>query len=104
MVTSEERMSRLEGAYEQVDRRLDDMNHRFDEMDRRFTEMRGEMDRRFTEMRSEMNSGFTEMRREMNSRFNSLMVLIGGGVDYGDGGHHRPHCHQLRPATIGYGL
>ncbi len=68
MVTSEERMSRLEGAYEQVDQRLDGIDRRLDTVDLRFVELR-----------SEMNSGFTEMRREMNSRFNNLMVLIGGG-------------------------
>ena len=83
MVTSEERMSRLEGAYEQVDRRLEDLNHGFTELrsntNSGFVEMRREMDERFAEMRREMNSGFTEMRGEMNSRFNNLLVLMGGG-------------------------
>ena len=36
MVTSvEERVSRLEGAYEQVDRRLDDLNQRLNELSQR---------------------------------------------------------------------
>ena len=50
MVTTEDRVSRLEGAYEQVDRRLDDLNtrlsdignqvdRRFDVIDRRFTSL-----------------------------------------------------------------
>ncbi len=50
MVTTEDRVSRLEGVYEQVDRRLDDLNtrlsdisnhvdRRFDTMDRRFTSL-----------------------------------------------------------------
>lgn len=40
MVTPvEERVSRLEGAYEQVDRRLDDMNQRLDDMNQRLNDM-----------------------------------------------------------------
>ena len=54
-MATEQRVSRLEGAYEQVDRRLDSMDRRLDSMDRRL---------------SEMNSQF-------NSRFNNLYILIG---------------------------
>ncbi len=32
MTTLEERVSRLEGAYEQVDRRLEEMNNRFNNL------------------------------------------------------------------------
>ena len=45
----EERISKLEGAYEQVDRRLDDLGR-------------------------SVNS----LRAEMNSRFNNLYILLGG--------------------------
>ncbi|MCE2464177.1 MAG: hypothetical protein J4F46_09800 [Dehalococcoidia bacterium] len=44
----EERISRLEGAYEQVDRRLDDLNQ-----------------------------SINALRTEMNSRLNNTYVLIG---------------------------
>jgi tetrahydromethanopterin S-methyltransferase subunit G len=44
----EQRISRLEGAYEQVDRRLDELNRSID-----------------------------SLRSEMNSRFNNIYVLIG---------------------------
>ncbi len=64
MVTSEERMSRLEGAYEQVDRRLDAIDRRLDGIDKRFDVV----DRRFGEVQA-----------AMDRRFNSLTVLIGGG-------------------------
>ena len=50
----EQRISRLEGAYEQVDRRLDEMHQSI------------------IGLRAEMNA----LRAEMNSRFNTLYVLI----------------------------
>ncbi len=49
-------ISRLEGAYEQVDRRLDDLNSRLGEMNRRLY----------------------EISRDMNSRFNAVIIFIGG--------------------------
>ena len=57
MTTTEERISRLEGAYEQVDRRLNDMSQAI------------------ISLRSEMNSRFNEV----NSRINNLYVLFFGG-------------------------
>ncbi len=49
-------MSRLEGAYEQVDRRLDDLNQNV------------------ASLRDEVNG----LRAEVNGRLNNLYVLIGG--------------------------
>lgn len=64
MVTEQqERVSRLEGAYEQVDRRLDDMNL---SIERVWTEA--------SNIRTEMNN----LRTEMNSRINNLYILIAG--------------------------
>ena len=57
MTTTEERISRLEGAYEQVDRRLNDMSQAI------------------ISLRSGMNSRFNEV----NSRINNLYVLFFGG-------------------------
>ena len=48
-MTTTERINRLEGAYEQVDRRLDDMNRSID-----------------------------ALRNEMNSRINNVYLLIFG--------------------------
>ncbi len=56
VVEQQERISRLEGAYEQVDKRLDDMSL--------------SIDRLWTEINS--------LRNEMNSRFNNLYILIAG--------------------------
>ena len=56
MVTTENRVSRLEGAYEQVDRRLDDLNTRL-------TDLSNQVDRRFD---------------GIDRRFNSLIILVAG--------------------------
>ena len=55
-MTTTERISRLEGAYEQVDRRLDDMSRALDSL------------------REEIGT----LRNEMNSRINNIYVLIFG--------------------------
>lgn len=53
---TEERLSRLEGAYEQVNERLADMNERLNELAR----------------------GQDTLRSEMNSLRNTMLLLIGG--------------------------
>ena len=55
-MTTTERISRLEGAYEQVDRRLDDMNRSLDSL----------------------RDDVVALRSEMNSRINTLYVLLFG--------------------------
>ena len=64
-MTTEQRISRLEGAYEQVDKRLDDLNQSI-------TGLRAEMGGRFTEMRGEMGG----RRGEMSSRLNTLTIVM----------------------------
>lgn len=66
-MTTEQRISRLEGAYEQVDKRLDDLNQSVNGL-------RDEMNSRFTEMRAEM----TGLRSETNSRLNTLTIVMFG--------------------------
>ncbi len=56
MVTIEERVSRLEGAYEQVNSRLDDLNQSMNAL------------------RTDMTSKFAEV----NSRINTLYVILAG--------------------------
>ena len=63
MVTSEDRVSRLEGAYEQVDRRLDDLNTRL-------SDISNQVDRRFDTMDRRLDG--------IDRRFNSLMVIVAG--------------------------
>ena len=56
MTTTEERVSRLEGAYEQVDRRLDSIDTRL----------------------SDLNQSISDLRAETNSRFNTLLTVVIG--------------------------
>ena len=68
----QERISRLEGTYEQVDRRLDDMNTRLGETNRSIEGLRAEMNSRFEEMNNRMDSRFEEMNNRMDSRFEEM--------------------------------
>ena len=68
----QERLSRLEGTYEQVDRRLDDMNSRLNGMQRAIDGLRAETNSRF----DELNRTIDGLRAETNSRFNTLIVVI----------------------------
>ena len=81
----EQRVSRLEGAYEQVDARLHDIgqgveslraetNARFAEVNGTIGSLRAEMNARF----AEVNSTIESLRAETNSRFNTLMVIMIG--------------------------
>ena len=67
MVTTEERVSRLEGAYEQVDERLGDIS-------RSFEAMRTEMNQSIEALRNDINSRLNEM----NSRINNLYIATIG--------------------------
>ena len=66
-MTMEQRVSRLEGAYEQVDRRLDDMSLALQGL-------REDMEGLRTDTRADMSS----LRAEVNSRFNNLYLRLGG--------------------------
>ncbi len=63
MVIEQQRISRLEGAYEQVDRWLDDMH-------RSIESLRADLNG----LRAEMNSRFNEM----SNRYNVLIVVMVG--------------------------
>ena len=62
-----ERMSKLEGAYEQVNERLGDMNGRIDVTNTRIDQLRTDMDARIDRLGA-----------QMNARFNSILVLMLG--------------------------
>ena len=66
-MTTEQRISKLEGAYEQVDKRLDDLNQSV-------TGLRNEMN----SLRSEMHSEIGGLRTETNSRLNTLTIVMFG--------------------------
>ncbi len=101
MVAMEERVSKLEGAYEQVDRRLgrigDEIRDLRSDMNSRIEGLRGEMNGRIDEtnraiegLRTEMNGQIEGLRGEMNRRMGSLetrlnailisVIVVGGGV------------------------
>ena len=72
MVIEQQRISRLEGAYEQVDRRLEDMHRSINGLRAEMDGLRAEMHQSINGLRAEMNSRF----EEVNSRFNTLIVLL----------------------------
>ena len=80
-----QRMSKLEGAYEQVNERLGEMNSRINEvrtdMDARFSEMNGRIDvtnTRIDHLRTDMDARIDSLGAQMNARFNSILVLMLG--------------------------
>jgi predicted nucleic acid-binding Zn-ribbon protein len=66
MMSTGERVSRLEGAYEQVDRRLDDMNQRLNDMNLRLDDM----NQRLNDMNQRIN--------DSSQRGNTTIVLLMG--------------------------
>ena len=58
MTTMEERVSRLEGAYEQVDRRLGDL----------------------TEATTRLDVKIDTLRSEVNAKFNTLIIVMATGA------------------------
>ena len=69
MMTMEERVSRLEGAYEQVDRRLGDL-----------TEAITRLDVKIDALRSDVDAKFDAVRSEMSAKFNTLIIVMATGA------------------------
>jgi DNA anti-recombination protein RmuC len=65
------RMARLEGAYEQIDRRLSDMRNDFDQ---RLNDIRNDFNQRFSSLESRMESGFARI----DHKFTWTLGLIVG--------------------------
>lgn len=61
--TIEQRVSRLEGAYEQVNERLGDLTQAVASFR--------------TELRAEMQEGQAALRSDMNRQFHTVLVLLG---------------------------
>ena len=81
----EVRMGRLEGAYEQISKRLDSIEARldrfdakidcrFDEVDARFERLEAKSDRKF----DGVDRKFDAVRSEMTTQFRSIVALIFG--------------------------
>ena len=69
MTTMEERASRLEGAYEQVDRRLGDLTEAITRLDVKIDALRNDMDAKFDAVRS-----------EVSAKFNTLIIVMATGA------------------------
>ena len=69
-----ERMSKLEGAYEQVNERLGDMNGRIDAVNGRIDGTNVRID----QLRTDMDARIDSLGAQMNARFNSILVLMLG--------------------------
>ena len=65
MMTMEERVSRLEGAYEQVDRRLGDL-----------TDAVARVDVKIDSLRTDMDGRFDSLRGDMDAKLNMLILVI----------------------------
>ena len=80
MTMVEERVSRLEGAYEQVDERLGDLTTAVaslrTDMDAKFDAQRAEI----AGLRSEVRSEIAALRAEMNNRLNAHLTFMAVGV------------------------
>ncbi len=83
----EERVSRLEGAYEQLDQRLGDLtgavrglDAKVDalrtDIDGRFDALRTDIDGRFDALRADIDDRFDALRHEVNSKFNTVIVVM----------------------------
>lgn len=78
--TTEHRVSRLEGAYDQMDKRLTE--HRQD-TENQFGELKGEIRGLRTEMREDNQSLRGELhalRVEVNARFDRITNIMIGGI------------------------
>ena len=91
-----DRISRLEGAYEQVDKRLDDLqqsmtslrgdvNTRLASTEAQVIALRNEVDSRLASTEAqvialwnEVSSRFESLEGQVNGRFNQLLILVGG--------------------------
>ena len=86
MVTMENRVSRLEGAYEQVDQRLGEMNSRLDMTNGTIEGLRRDTLSEIGGLRAEMNGRLLEMNGRLDSvdkRLNTIMIAAltaAGGI------------------------
>jgi chaperonin cofactor prefoldin len=68
----EERVARIEGILEQMDKRLNHIESDIIGLRAEIRELRSEMYSRFDDLRGEMNSRFDSLRDEMNNRFREM--------------------------------
>ena len=72
-----DRLSKLEGAYEQINERFNDLRA---EMNQRFNDLREEVRQGDAALREEMNERLREIRSEMHRQTYLIIGVIGGLV------------------------
>lgn len=76
MTTSQERLSRLEGAYEQVDQRLGDLTTSMESLREEMNTRLDGVDRRIDTMDVKFDGKFDSLRRDIDNKINTLIVVI----------------------------
>ncbi len=72
MVTTEERISRLEGTYEQVDERLGHLTSSIDALRADMNILRSDMNT----MRTDIDTKLDALRSETNAKLNTMTIAI----------------------------
>ena len=75
---SEERISRLEGAYEQVNERLGDLTQGQTSLREEIRQVDANLREGIRQVDTNLRAEVGALRSDMNARFNILLVLIGG--------------------------
>ena len=70
------RLSRLEGSYEQIAERLNDLSQTIQGVDRKVDALRSDLDVRFESMRSDVDARIESVRTEMDARFREVDTKI----------------------------
>ena len=78
MVTAEERLSRVEGAYEQVHERLGDMNSRLDTTNETIEGLRRDTLSEIGGLRIEVNGRLDSMDKRLNTIMIAALTAAGG--------------------------
>lgn len=73
MTTIPDRVSRLEGAYEQVDRRLGDLNESIEDLR---SQMRA-TDSKIDELQRHVDGKMDGLRGEIDAKINALIIVTG---------------------------
>jgi len=72
----EVRMARLEGAYEQVDRRLVAVEAAIEGLRAEIRDLRNEVRQEISDLRNEMRQEVSDLRREMRQQFFWLLGVL----------------------------
>ena len=75
---AEDRLSRLEGAYEQMDRRMADQTATTSALSGKVDALGAKVDALGVELRKEIQGQVSELRREIRADLRALYLFVGG--------------------------